>query len=84
MVLKIKYRTRTISGRGLYCFKVGFGFGFPLKNKIKAHPSNENKQLARSITERPEMARVRYVGSDLKPNKCKIKGVVTGLMKIKV
>ena len=34
--------------------------GFSFKNMIKTHSSNENKQGAHSITERPEMARVRY------------------------
>ena len=36
---------------------------FDIKNKIKAHPSYENKQGARSITEGPEMERVRYIVS---------------------
>ena len=55
------YRTRAISGCDLYCFKAGFLLDFPLKNKTKAYPSYENKQGACSISERPEMVRVRYV-----------------------
>ena len=61
MVNTGKYRTRAISGRDLYCFKAGFWLVFPLKNKIKSHPAYENKQGARSITECPEMVRVRYM-----------------------
>ena len=41
--------------------KAGFLLGFLLKNKIKAHPSYENKQGARSITDRQEMVWVRYL-----------------------
>ena len=60
---KSTYRSRAISGRDSYCFKGGFWLFFPLKNKIKAHPSYENKQEARSITECPEMALVWYINS---------------------
>ena len=59
--MQFTYRTRAISVRDLYCFKAGFWLVFPLKNKIKGHLSYENKQGARSITERPEMEWVRYM-----------------------
>ena len=57
----LSYRTRAISGRDFYCFKGLITLLFhDVKNKKKDHLFYENKQGVAYITERPEMARVRY------------------------